>query len=177
LALEIKRKFLVVSDEWRMLIRECRIITDHLIARFEDASGKARIRLCDNVAMLTIKGSRRGYARREFHIPLSHSDAASMIEELGQGAAVMKRRNEVSMDGLVWQIDEYLGKLSGLVTCDVELPSEDYSLSKPGWAGADITANATFSSSTLVALLETGNDHEIKRLLEGAGSVSCLASR
>jgi adenylate cyclase len=176
LALEIERKFLVVSDEWRMLIRECRIITVHLIAKFEDAIGKARIRLCDNVAMLTIKGSRRGYARREFHIPLSHSDAASMIDELGQGAAVMKRRNEVSMDGLVWQIDEYLGKLSGLVTRDVELPSGGSLLTKPGWAGADITANATFSSSTLAALLEAGNDRELKTLLEGAANFSCLAS-
>lgn len=100
-----------------------------------------------------------------------------MIDELGQGVPVMKRRNEVSMDGLVWQIHEYLGKLSGLVTCDVELPSEDYSLSKPRWAGADITANATFSSSTLAALLETGNDREIKTLLESADSFSCLASR
>lgn len=162
MAIEIERKFLVVSDEWRTLSGEFRLITDHLIAKFEGASGKARIRLCDDTAMLTIKGARRGYARSEFHMPLSQSDAASMIEEFGQGAAVIKRRHDVPLDDLVWQVDEYLGNLTGLVMCDVELPSEDYVLTNPGWAGVDITGNVAFSSTTLAVLTETGNKQQVR---------------
>lgn len=169
MALEIERKFLVVSDAWRRPDLAYRHIIDHLIARFEAEGGKARVRLCDDVALLTIKGPRRGYSRSEFHIPLDWQEAEIMVGELSRGAAIEKRRYEVYSNGLVWQVDEYLGALAGLVTCDVELISEGQPLMPPDWVGPDITGDSRFSSATLSELLETQDQSRIDMLLSYGG--------
>ncbi len=121
MAVEIERKFLVVNETWRSQSLKRRSISDHLIARFENENGKARIRICDGAAMLTIKGPRRGYSRNEFHVDLTEADAQSMIAEFASEPALVKTRHDIEHAGLVWQVDEYNGALEGLVTCEVEL--------------------------------------------------------
>lgn len=158
MAVEIERKFLVVNETWRSRSLKRRSISDHLIARFENENGKARIRICDGAAMLTIKGPRRGYSRNEFHVDLNEADAQSMVAEFASEPALMKTRHDIEHAGLVWQVDEYSGALEGLVTCEVELPSEDYPLEKPQWAGKEITVDVRYSSSTLAGELSI-RDH------------------
>ena len=137
MAIEVERKFLVSSDGWRTQVQSSRLIVDHLIAQFE--TGKARIRLCDGGAVLTLKGQRRGLARREYHLPLPWADAQAMVAEFSSAPALEKCRHEVEVAGLIWQVDEYSGGLAGLVTADVELPSEEHPIILPDWAGPDIT--------------------------------------
>ncbi|WP_410218023.1 CYTH domain-containing protein [Paracoccus sp. (in: a-proteobacteria)] len=154
MAVEIERKFLVLCDAWRDQTIACHHIRDHLIARFE--SGKARIRICDDTATLTLKGNRKGVSRSEFHVSLSHAEAAAMIDEFAGTPAIEKRRYDVPFQGLTWQVDEYLGRLSGLVTSDVELPSENHCFTCPTWAGSDITHDTRYSSGTLARLVQGG---------------------
>jgi adenylate cyclase len=150
-ALEIERKFLVVGYGWRGKARTTLTITDHLIARFE--MGKARIRMCNNAATLTFKGQRNGISRSEYHIDLSLDEAQAMVAEFAVTPPLEKRRHEVEAHGLVWQVDEFGGPLSGLVTADVELPSEQHELLVPEWVGREITLDRTYSSGTLAARL------------------------
>jgi adenylate cyclase len=150
-ALEIERKFLVIGDGWREQARTTLSITDHLIARFE--MGKARIRMCNNAATLTFKGKRRGISRSEYHIDLSPDEAEAMIADFSVAPPLQKRRHEVEANGLVWQVDEFGGSLTGLVTADVELPSEQHELVLPSWVDREITLDRTYSSSTLAARL------------------------
>ncbi|UWU31045.1 adenylate cyclase (plasmid) [Rhizobium sp. WSM1274] len=154
MASEIERKFLVVDEGWRDNVGSRFEIADHLIARFDN--GKARIRFCGEQPMLTIKGARRGLKRSEYHIPLADEDARAIVKEFSSGPALEKIRNEVDVCGLIWQVDEYLGLLSGLVTADVELPDEDYPLVLPDWAGPEITADPRFSSGFLADAAASG---------------------
>jgi CYTH domain-containing protein len=156
LPLEIERKFLVAKASWRTHAKHSRYISDHLVARF--SSGKARIRICDNASTLTFKGLRQGLSRQEFHIPLEDEHAAGMIAEFATTPALEKQRHEVEVNGVTWQIDEFAGALHGLVTADVELPSETYNLTLPDWAGEEITGNRLFSSSTLALALQEQGD-------------------
>ncbi|MQY46520.1 CYTH domain-containing protein [Rhizobiales bacterium RZME27] len=158
MAVEIERKFLVVDNSWRSQSLKRRSISDHLIARFENENGKARVRICDGAAMLTIKGPRRGFSRNEFHVDLKEEDAQSMVAEFASGPALSKTRHDIEHGGLVWQVDEFGGHLEGLVTCEVELPSENYSFEKPLWAGSEITGDTRYSSSTLADVLSS-RDH------------------
>lgn len=151
MATEIERKFIVKSDDWRRAVRDRMHIIDRLIARFD--KGKARIRICGPVATLTVKGNRRGYVRSEFLLPLSMADALSMVAEFSAGPALEKYRHEVSVAETIWQVDEYVGALSGLVTADVELPREDFPLVIPSWAGRDITADRRYGSAALAERL------------------------
>ena len=153
---EIERKFLIRSDAWRAGVVKTRHITDHLIAKFE--SGKARIRICEGEAILTFKGQRRGCARGEYHIPLDDRHARAMIAEFSTAPAIEKNRHDVEVAGLLWQVDEYLGTLAGFVTADAEFPQEDHSLVLPTWAGREITSDARFGSSALLAAAHQGED-------------------
>ncbi|MFN7024481.1 MAG: CYTH domain-containing protein [Pseudorhizobium sp.] len=152
MALEIERKFLVVDQSWRALTADGRHILDHLIARFD--LGKARIRVCDNTTTLTIKSARRGFSRSEYHIELTEADGQAMIADFARSPGLEKSRYEIRVNDVVWQVDEYLGPLLGLVTADVELPSEDHHFDKPDWVGEEITGDSRYSSSTLSAAVE-----------------------
>ncbi|WP_405401220.1 CYTH domain-containing protein [Paracoccus sp. Ld10] len=147
MGIEIERKFLVATDAWRDLVSTTHHISDHLIARFD--LGKARIRICDGSATLTIKGNRTGVSRSEYHFDLAPDDAAAMIAEFSTAPALEKRRHDVCLAGLVWQVDEYMGPLEGLVTCDVELPHEVHDLARPAWAVRDITHDSRYGSAQL----------------------------
>lgn len=146
---EIERKFKVTDDGWRAMVRETREIADHLIARFENENGKARVRICEDTPILTIKGPKRGFSRHEHHIQLHDADAKSLIETFSDSVPLTKIRHEVEYVGFIWQVDEYSGPLSGLVTCEIELPSEDAAFARPPWVGEEITGDERYSASML----------------------------
>ena len=151
---EIERKFLIKSDAWKSGIKRTSHITDHLIAKFD--AGKARIRICDSVATLTLKGQKRGLKRKEYHITLKDHVARGLIEEFSTAPAIEKNRHEVSVAGMIWQVDEYLGSLAGFVTADVELPSENHALVLPDWAGREVTHDRRFGASALTDAASRG---------------------
>ncbi|CCM79434.1 putative triphosphate tunnel metalloenzyme (CYTH-like) [Rhizobium mesoamericanum STM3625] len=151
-----------MNDGWREAAGSRLHIVDHLVVQFD--LGKARIRLCDHSATLTIKGLRRGFTRSEYHLSLSNADARSMVEEFAKGPGLEKWRHEVVMQGLVWQVDEYTGPLIGLVTADVELPAEDHPLPIPDWVGREITGDPRYSSAQLAS---------VARANETAAGIDC----
>lgn len=151
---EIERKFLIKDNAWRPEVICTRHITDYLIARFE--AGKARIRFCDDIATLTLKGQKRGLKRSEFHVTLKEAEACAMVREFVNAPGVEKKRHDVEVAGVTWQVDEYLGALDGLVTADVELPSEDFAFAIPSWAGREVTRDARFGASALIEAASRG---------------------
>src|SRR5262249_33301107 len=64
---EIERKFLVASDEWRLSAVGSVRIRDGLIAAYEGR--KVRIRISGDIATVAIKGPRTGIARPELPHP------------------------------------------------------------------------------------------------------------
>lgn len=167
MALEIERKFLVIDDGWRALAHSNVHIVDYLIARFD--TGKARIRVCDGAATLTIKGQRKKFTRSEFHMPVAPDEASAMIDEFAIGRGLEKRRYEVRTGELTWQVDEYLGRLAGLVMADIELPSESHAFHRPSWIGPEITADHRYSSSVLAKAVQGENAAAQVALLVRAG--------
>ncbi|SFB59188.1 CYTH domain-containing protein [Rhizobium sp. NFR07] len=147
MALEVERKYLVVNDTWRGEAAASRHIEDHLIARFE--GGKARVRLCEDQPTLTLKGERHGAARSEYHVSLTSDDAQGIISEFAKGPGLEKLRHEVKVGEHLWQVDEYLGPLLGLVTAEIELGAESEDFDIPEWTGREITGDTRLSSAVL----------------------------
>ena len=61
---------------------------------------------------------------------------------------VTKFRSLLTVDGQLWEIDEYRRELKPLVTAEAELSSE-LSLNIPAWAGTEVTDNRAWSNSSL----------------------------
>jgi adenylate cyclase len=56
------------------------------------------------------------------------------------------------VEGILWEVDEFLGENLGLVVAEVELLSEDQQISLPSWVGQEVTHDARYFNSALSAI-------------------------
>ena len=143
MGIEIERKFLVSDDSWR---EAAHAAIDMAQGYLNDADAvnrgvqntSVRVRLEGDGARLNIKSREAGAARQEFEYPLPPEDARALIA-LCVGGVVRKRRHLVRAEGLLWEIDEFLGDNAGLVVAEVELERLDQPVVLPAWAGREVT--------------------------------------
>ena len=107
MGLEIERKFLIASDEWRSQATSSVEIVQGYIA--ETGSCSVRVRIAGEVATLNFKGLTIGRQRAEFEYPLPVEDARSMMEQFCEERMISKTRHHVPVDGHIWEVDEFEG--------------------------------------------------------------------
>ena len=145
---EIERKFLVRTEAWRRApaTRRIAIRQGYLVAG-EGAS--VRVRVADGAAMLTIKGERDGRVREEFEYSIPPGDAEGLLA-LCPLPPIEKTRHEITHAGKMWEVDEFGGKLHGLVIAELELDSSDEAFERPDWLGQEVTHDRRYRNSSLV---------------------------
>ena len=143
---EIERKFLVNGSGWRQE-NGVRISQGYLN---RDKERTVRIRLAGEKAFLTIKGLTVGASRVEFEyeIPATH---AKQLLKLCDSPILQKIRHTTVLNGLIWEVDEFLEENEGLVVAEVELEREDQSFERPSWLGQEVTGDPRYFNSNLTA--------------------------
>lgn len=155
MAIEIERKFLVVSDAWRgQAWKTLEMAQGYLNDSQAVASGaqhsSIRIRLEGDEARLNIKSRQIGASRQEFDYPLPVEDAGALLA-LCVGPVLKKRRHFVRHQGHEWEIDEFFGDNAGLIVAEVELSAEDETFALPEWAGVEVTHLLRYYNLNLTA--------------------------
>ncbi len=145
MGIEIERKFLVAGDGWRGHGRSTRICQGYLN---RDKARTVRVRIAGEQAFLTVKGLSAGAVRAEFEYAIPPADAQQLLA-LCDGPVIDKVRHAVEHEGLVWEIDEFLGDNQGLLLAEVELRSEDQAFARPAWAGEEVTDDPRYYNSNL----------------------------
>jgi adenylate cyclase len=149
MTLEIERKFLVANHGWKnSVIRSVRI-RDGLIANSK--GNKARVRIANDVATITLKSRKRGLVRTEFEYVIPYSDAEDMLRTMCDENVLDKVRHFVSCADAIWQVDVYEGLLEGVVLAEIELTDRDQKLTLPDWIGAEVTADPRYRKVNMVA--------------------------
>jgi adenylate cyclase len=143
---EIERKFLVVSEEWREQAEGQRFCQGYLAS---EGAVTVRVRRAGRRAYLTVKGSTDGITRPEFEYEVPIEEAEEMFK-LCRRPLIEKTRYEIPFEGLVWQVDEFEGENAGLVLAEVELKHPAQHVTLPAWVGAEVTFDARFRNSRLV---------------------------
>ena len=146
MGLEIERKFLLKTDGWRDLAKGILYRQGYLNSAKECT---VRVRLAGDKGFLTIKGLTVGAARAEYEYEIPAADAEAMLDDLAEKPLIEKIRYKISYAGLIWEIDEFMGDNAGLVVAEVELDSETQAISKPDWAGEEVTGDARYFNSSL----------------------------
>jgi CYTH domain-containing protein len=146
-ALEIERKFLVVNDRWRDHVSAKLNIKDGLISRDEDK--KVRVRSFGDRATLTVKSRAAGMRRDEFEYEIPVADAEALFKLCGD-MVVEKTRHIVPWLGHNWEVDVYHGVLEGVVTAEIELPSEAAWFERPTWAGTEVTGDPRYKKINML---------------------------
>ena len=148
MAKEIERKFLVKGDAWRALAEGVAYRQGYLNSQKERT---VRIRTVGEKAFLTVKGPTRGVTRTEFEYEIPYDDCLAMLDELAEKPIVEKKRYRIPAGPYVWEVDEFFGVNAGLVLAELELPSEDAAFDKPEWIGEEVSGDARYFNSSLVA--------------------------
>lgn len=147
MATEIERKFLLKNDRWRTLATGV-IYRQGYLSRKKEAS--VRIRIAGNQGYLTIKGLTVGNKRAEFEYPIPVEDAEIMLDTMCDRPLIEKIRYKIQQNGLIWEIDEFLGENQGLILAEVELKEENQVVELPDWIGMEVSDDARYFNINLV---------------------------
>lgn len=147
MGVEIERKFLLSGDGWRSLGQPVLLRQGYLSSQRERV---VRVRIEGDLATLTIKGANVGASRGEWEYPIPLADAAELLEGLCEQPLIEKYRRRIAFEGMLWEVDEFLGANAGLLVAEIELASEDQAFAKPDWIGAEVSADARYYNANLI---------------------------
>lgn len=155
MGVEIERKFLLASDAWRAQVeRSVLYAQGYLVGAAALAAGHARasvrVRRAGDTAWLTIKAAKPGIERAEYEYAIPPADADELLATLCDGV-LRKRRHHVTVDGVLFEIDEFFDANAGLVVAEVELPRADAPFPRPAWLGREVSASTRYYNVNLVA--------------------------
>ena len=143
---EIERKYLTADESWRESV-DCsmRIAQGYLCSR----RVTARVRVCDDRGILTIKGKSRdgGLSRFEWERTIPFGVAERLLSRCS--GVIDKVRHIVEYEGHTFEIDEFKGENEGLIVAEVELSSCDEEITLPRWIGEEVTGIKCFYNSFL----------------------------
>ncbi len=146
MALEIERKFLVTSAEYRNMATSYSVISQGYIST--DKERTVRVRIKDDAAFITIKGVTKGAVRNEWEYPIPVADAEELLT-LCVGKIIKKTRYLIPFEGFTWEIDEFGGVHEGLIIAEIELPTAETAFAKPQFIGKEVTDDPRFYNSSL----------------------------
>lgn len=144
MAIEIERKFLVVDDSWRSALAV--YFCQGYLNRAKERT--VRVRVAGEIGYLTIKGVSQGASRAEFEYEIPLADAKQLLA-LCDGPVIEKYRRKIEFEGMIWEVDEFLGANQGLVVAEIELETEDQVFALPAWVGAEVTGDERYYNSNL----------------------------
>ncbi len=144
MALEIERKFLVISKEWQTIAGVT--FSQGYLNRDKDRT--VRVRIAGNQGFLTIKGATNGATRAEYEYEIPLTDAESLLE-MCERPIIQKIRRIYEHQGFKWEIDEFQGENAGLVVAEIELSDENQTFEKPSWIGEEVTYDQRYFNSNL----------------------------
>ena len=146
--IEIERKFLVVSNEYKKEAhKKNRIVQGFLNT---DPFRTVRVRVKEDQGFLTVKGigSENGTTRFEWEREISVKEAEALLK-LAEPGAIDKIRYEVQVGEHLFEVDEFFGENEGLVVAEIELTDEDECFEKPSWLGEEVTGQPQYYNAQL----------------------------
>lgn len=147
MSMEIERKFLVRGDAWRTLGEPVLIRQGYLSSQPERV---VRVRIEGTRAMLTIKGKAQGIRRSEWEYEIPLEEAGTMLDALCERPLIEKTRTRITYQGMVWEVDAFLGDNEGLVVAEIELESESQAFARPDWVGLEVSADPRYFNTSLL---------------------------
>ena len=160
MALEIERKFLVGSDDYKLLAYARADIRQGYIAAANGRTVRIRLRretlLPDGIvqtdkAYLTIKGPSddAGLSRYEFETEVSVADGRELMHIALPGVIDKTRWLVRAADGHIFEVDEFHAANEGLVVAEVELERDDESFALPDFIDREVTGDRRYYNSHL----------------------------
>ncbi|MGF1722055.1 CYTH domain-containing protein [Vibrio kyushuensis] len=147
--LEIERKFLIKSDDFKVdVVKQTRITQGYLSSVPERT---VRVRVKGDKGFITVKGigNESGASRFEWEREISVEEAQSLLKICEPGV-IDKTRYLVPCGKHTFEVDEFYGDNQGLTVAEVELSSENEAFQKPSWLAEEVTGQTRYYNSMLM---------------------------
>jgi adenylate cyclase len=145
---EIERKFTVDPSKWKLVQKpNPHFITQGYLST--DPACTVRIRTKNTKGYLTVKGKTTGITRTEYEYEIPLIDAEQMIASFSE-KTLLKHRYPITVGNHLWEVDVFLGKLSGLIIAEIELSTENEIFEIPEWVIEDVSTKAEYYNSNLI---------------------------
>lgn len=146
--MEIERKFLVDTEKWNMIEKP---VPSYIVQAYilNTPEKTFRVRTKGEKGYLTIKGKTIGISRSEFEYEIPLADAQQLIHQFTD-KNISKNRFEVKVGDHLWEVDEFMGKLEGLILAEIELKTEDENFELPFWVTEEVSLNPEYYNSRLI---------------------------
>lgn len=146
--IEIERKFLVLSDAFKLAAANKNQIAQGYLC--SDPERTVRIRVKNNQGFITIKGisSASGLSRMEWEKEIDVEEAKALLSLCEKGV-IEKMRYEIPIGKHMFEVDVFEGENKGLVMAEIELESETETFPTPDWLGEEVTNDKRYYNSYL----------------------------
>lgn len=151
---EIERKFLTAGDGWRAQVVGEPVVmrAGYLSVRPEST---VRVRIENDEAVLTIKGKpvdADGRERPEFNLSIPAPEAEAILASaMLDGGVIRKTRHTVQVGDSQFTVDVFEHPRPGLQLAEIELTHRDATFERPDWLGKEVTADWSYSNSSLAS--------------------------
>ena len=143
--LEIERKFLVVSDDYKNNAKAVDIKQAYLSVGEKMA---IRVRVEGIQASINIKSKKSERVNYEFEYVIPLDEAQSLIR-MSLYPIIEKTRHVIEYEGKTWEVDEFHADNEGLTVAEIELDEENELFKKPSWLGEEVTSDYRYLNSHL----------------------------
>lgn len=146
--IEIERKFLVTSDDFKAAAFAKNRIAQGYLSSVPERN--VRVRIKGDKGFLTIKGvsNESGLSRFEWEKEIPVGEATTLLK-LCEKNIIDKTRFEVKIGNHIFEVDEFYGENEGLIIAEIELQSETETFEKPSWLGKEVTNDNRYYNSYL----------------------------
>lgn len=145
---EIERKFIVKKDIWEKFQKPVPSFIRQGYLLISDQT-TIRVRYTETKGTMTIKGKLQGVSRDEYEYEIPLDEAKEIFENHCQ-KTLSKKRYKIPLGSVVWEVDEYINNLSGLIIAEIELVHENQTIDVlPDWIGDEVTTDIKFSNAFL----------------------------
>ena len=147
MSVEIERKFLVTTTQYKSLATTQVKITQGYLSKTPERT--VRVRVAGDRAWLTIKGigDAQGMVRKEWEYEIPKEDAIEMLA-ICEKPLIEKTRYTIPYQSLTIEVDEFQKPLQ-TVWAEVELPAVDTPFDPPPWLGEEVTGNPNYYNAWL----------------------------
>ena len=143
--LEIERKFLVVSDDYKLSAKTVDIRQAYLSI---DENMAIRVRVEGIQASINIKSKKSDRVSHEFEYVIPLDEAQALIRMCSY-PVIEKTRHVVEYESKIWEVDEFHADNTGLTVAEIELDDENEAFELPPWLGEEVTADYRYLNSNL----------------------------
>ena len=143
--LEIERKFLVISENYKQNSKSVYIKQAYLSS---DKNMAIRVRIEKNQATINIKSKKSERVNYEFEYIIPMDEAISLVK-MSPYPIIEKTRYVIEYEGKVWEVDKFHTENEGLTVAEIELDNENEEFGMPPWVGKEVTADYRYLNSNL----------------------------